>query len=78
MSEREHWAEVIRRTNGTIDELNRQADVAKTDRDKALDDLSTAAGKVEIVAIPVEVAAQCDLPDAARKALNAINVRRKP
>ena len=77
-AEAEHWREVIRQTNATIDDLNRRADEAKSERDQAVEDLKAAAGKVEIVAVPVEIARRCDMPEAARLALNAINIKRGP
>jgi hypothetical protein len=76
-AEREHWQEVIRAANRAVDAVNREADAAKIDRDKAKEDLKTAAGKIEIVAVPVAISKQCDLPDDARGVLNSINVRRR-
>jgi hypothetical protein len=74
--ERAHWQDVIRKANVIIDGLNASAETVRAERDRAIGDLRDAAGKVEIVEVPVEVVKQCNLPDDARKALNAINIKK--
>lgn len=73
--ERAHWAEVIRKTNATIDRLNASVTQAKAERDAALDLPIQTITETKIVALPVDVVKQCSYPDAVRRALNAINVK---
>lgn len=71
-----HWQDVIRKANQSIDRINGEADLARAERDRAVNDLKDAADKIELVPIPFAVSSQCDLPDDARRALNAINTKK--
>ena len=76
--EREHWTDVIRKTNRTIDGLASEAELAKRERDAALDLPIQTIRETKFVALPVDVVKQCSYPEPVRKALSAINVKRQP
>lgn len=75
-AEREHWAEVIRMTNRTIDGLNASVDEAKRLRDLALDLPIQTINQTKFVPVAAEVVKACSYPESVRKALNSINVRK--
>lgn len=77
-AEREHWAEVLRRTNRTIDGLNASVDEAKRLRDAALDLPVQTINETKFIAVPADVVNACSYPEAVRKALNQINLQVKP
>lgn len=76
--EKEHWESVIRRANVVIDQINREADKARDERDQVLTVLVTDVGKHKFAKVSAEIVKQCSLPDGVRKSLNSIAIRKQP